>query len=63
MWKKLKVAAIGSMVVMMATTTACGRDYVSPKNAAPTQNPNAQSGTGNMQSQSLSQAGNRYKRH
>ena len=39
MWKRLKVAAIGSIVVMMATTTACGRDYVSPKNAAPTQNP------------------------
>ncbi|NRF92277.1 C40 family peptidase [Paenibacillus frigoriresistens] len=57
MWKRLKVAAIGSIVVMMATTTACGRGNVSPDNAAPTQNPTAQSGTGNMQSQSLSQAG------
>lgn len=57
MWKRLKVAAIGSIVVMMATTTACGRDNVTPDNAAPTQNPTAQSGTGNMQSQSLSQPG------
>lgn len=57
MWKKLKVATIGSIVVMMATTTACGRDNVNPNNSAPTQNPAAQSGTGNMQSQSLSQPG------
>lgn len=57
MWKRLKVAAIGSIVVMMATTTACGRNNVSPNKATPTQNPSAQSGTGNMQSQSLSQAG------
>lgn len=59
MWKRLKVAAIGSIVVMMATTTACGRNNTSPNKAAPTQNPTAQSGTGNMQSQSLSQAGQR----
>jgi len=57
MWKRLKVAAIGSIVVMMATTTACGRDNASLNKAAPAQNPTAQSGTGNMQSQSLSQPG------
>lgn len=57
MWKRLKVAAIGSIVVMMATTTACGRNNASPYSAAPTQNPTAQSGTSNMQSQSLSQSG------
>ncbi|WP_261302137.1 C40 family peptidase [Paenibacillus andongensis] len=57
MWKRLKVAAIGSIVVMMATTTACGRVNTSPNQAAPTQNPTVQSGTGSMQSQSLSQPG------
>lgn len=57
MRKRLRVAAIGSIVVMMATSTACGRINVSPNKATPTQNPSAQSGTGNMQSQSLSQTG------
>lgn len=57
MWKRLKVAAIGSMVVMMATTTACGRNNAAPNISAPTPNPATESGTGNTFSQSLSQAG------
>ncbi|OPH46853.1 hypothetical protein BC351_13025 [Paenibacillus ferrarius] len=57
MWKRLKVVALGSMVVMMATTTACGSTPKSSKLSAPTPNSPTQSGTGNTLTQSLSQSG------
>ncbi|UKS24392.1 C40 family peptidase [Paenibacillus sp. HWE-109] len=62
MWKRLKVAAIGSMVVMMATTTACGSNHVSPNNTVPPLNSPTQSGTGNPTAQSLSQPGGSVNR-
>ncbi|NOV01312.1 C40 family peptidase [Paenibacillus planticolens] len=56
MWNKLKIAGIGSMVVVLATTTACGKDYMAPKNQlAPTPNGVTQSGTSNSLPHSLSQ--------
>lgn len=58
MWKRLKVGAIGSMVAIMATTTACGRDIAGPNNTVPTQNPAALSGSGNTLQHGLSQVGN-----
>ncbi|SDN22714.1 Cell wall-associated hydrolase, NlpC family [Paenibacillus sp. yr247] len=57
MLKRLKITAIGSMVILIATTTACGSNNASPNNSAPTPNPTIQSGTGNTLSHSLSQAG------
>lgn len=58
MLKRLKAAAIGSMVLMMATTTACGSNKSGPRNTASTQNPTSQSSTGNTMPHTLSQAGN-----
>lgn len=58
MWKRLKATAIGSIVAIMATTTACGNDKAGPNNTAPTQNPAALSGTGNTLQHGLSQVGN-----
>lgn len=58
MWKRLKLAAIGSMAIVLATTTACGKDNVPPNNSAPTPNGVTQSGTGTAAPHSLSQAGN-----
>lgn len=58
MWKRLKLAAIGSMVVVIVTTTACGKDNAAPNNSAPTPNGVTQSSTGTAMPHSLSQAGN-----
>jgi cell wall-associated NlpC family hydrolase len=58
MWKRLKLAAIGSMAIVLATTTACGKDNAPPNNSAPTPNGVTQSGTGTVVPHSLSQAGN-----
>lgn len=59
MWSKLKAPAIGSMVVMLAITTACGKDNAVPRNVAPTQSPTGVTAQGaNGITKSLSQAGN-----
>lgn len=58
MWKRLKLAAIGSMAVVLATTTACGKDNAAPNHSAPTPNGVTQSGAGTAMPHSLSQAGN-----
>lgn len=55
MWKRLKLAAIGSMVVALATTTACGKNHATPNNVAPSPNGVTQSGTSNALPHSLSQ--------
>ena len=57
MWSKLKAPAIGSMVVMLAITTACGKDNVSPRSVTPSQSPTGLTGQGNSVTKSLSQAG------
>src|SRR4051794_17143863 len=56
MWSKLKTPAIGSMVVMLAITTACGKDRVSPRSVQ-SENPTGMTGTGNTVTKGLSQAG------
>lgn len=58
MWKRLKLAAIGSMAIVLATTTACGKDNAPPNNSVATPNGVTQSGTGTAVPHSLSQAGN-----
>ncbi|OCT11648.1 hypothetical protein A8709_27620 [Paenibacillus pectinilyticus] len=57
MWKKLKVPAIGSMVVMVAITTACGKDQVTPRSVTPSASSTGPAGAGNSVTKSLSQAG------
>lgn len=57
MWSKLKAPAIGSMVVVLAITTACGKDYARPRSVTPSQSPTGQTGQGNSVTKSLSQAG------
>ncbi|MDR6552975.1 NlpC/P60 family protein [Paenibacillus qinlingensis] len=58
MWSKLKTPAIGSMVVMLAiSTAACGKDTGRPQIVSPSQSPSV-TGTGNSITKSLSQAGN-----
>ncbi|UJF34690.1 C40 family peptidase [Paenibacillus hexagrammi] len=44
MWNKLRSTAIGSMIVILATTTACGSNQASPKSNNPN-NPNGASVT------------------
>jgi hypothetical protein len=56
MWSKLKTPAIGSMVVMLAITTACGKDNVSPR-SVPSENPTGVTGAGGSVTKSLSQPG------
>lgn len=58
MWKRLRLAAIGSMVVALATTTACGKDNVPPNPATQAPSPVTQSGNGNSGPRILSQDGN-----
>ncbi|MBD0382721.1 C40 family peptidase [Paenibacillus sedimenti] len=57
MWKRLKAAAMGSLVVILATTTGCGNDRPTPNRAAPTASPTVQQGNGNNQTHQMSQEG------
>ncbi|WNR43395.1 C40 family peptidase [Paenibacillus roseipurpureus] len=60
MWSKLKAPAIGSMVVMMAITTACGKDNTGTRvvpSASPTNVTSGVTGSSNSTAKSLSQAG------
>ncbi|MDR6879202.1 cell wall-associated NlpC family hydrolase [Bacillus sp. 3255] len=56
MWKRLKLAAIGSMVVVLAATTACGKNNVTPNPSSPT--PSPVTGSGSSSPRILSQGGN-----
>ncbi|MFD0692516.1 C40 family peptidase [Paenibacillus sp. GCM10027628] len=42
MWNKLKATAMGSMVVILATTAGCGSNQAIPKSSAPTATPSVQ---------------------
>ena len=57
MWRKLKVPALGSMVVMLAITTACGKDNVKSP-VVPSASPSGVTSSGNSVPKTLSQAGN-----
>jgi cell wall-associated NlpC family hydrolase len=60
MWKRLKSAAVGSMVVILATATACGIDNAQPNQSATAPSPSTQQGnTGRNEArtESLSQEG------
>lgn len=57
MWNKLKIPAIGSVVIMLAISTACGKDHASPPSVTPSQSPTGVTGSGNSVTKSMSQAG------
>ncbi|NEW07809.1 peptidoglycan endopeptidase [Paenibacillus sp. SYP-B3998] len=62
MWNRLKVTAVGSMVVILATTTACGSNHALPKNSAASPSPSAQQeNTGSHLTHNLSQDGQGLK--
>lgn len=57
MWNKLKIPAIGSVIVMLAITTACGKENASPPSVTPSQSPTGLTGSSNSVTKSMSQAG------
>ncbi|TXK75853.1 NlpC/P60 family protein [Paenibacillus sp. N3.4] len=62
MSRRLKVSLIGSVIVLLATITACGSNKISPNQSAPMPIPSAQSGnTSHSVTDSLTQDGGRIR--
>ncbi|KRF03543.1 hypothetical protein ASG89_01890 [Paenibacillus sp. Soil766] len=57
MWNKLKTPAIGSVIAILAITTACGKDNTNPQSVTPSQSPTSLASPGNSVTKSMSQAG------